>query len=78
MMVENSLDAIHDIQVEEQVNYFSSSLEHCEWYSDLIYYLKNLSCPSNFNKTQRRSLQLWACGYSNQMEDDPLHPWTKF
>jgi hypothetical protein len=46
MMAERSLDAIQDIQVEEHVNSLSSSLEHCDWYSDIIFYLKNLSCPS--------------------------------
>ena len=31
----------------EQVNVVVSELEHHEWYSDIIYYLRNLSCPDH-------------------------------
>jgi hypothetical protein len=53
MMVETSLDALQDTSEEGQVNSLSISLEQCDWYSDIIFYLKNLSCPTNFTKTQR-------------------------
>jgi hypothetical protein len=63
MMAENNLDALQDIQVKEHVNSLFSSLENCDWYDDLVFYFKNLSCPPNFNKMQRRSLQLRDVNY---------------
>lgn len=51
------------VPFEVQVNSLFVSLQQCDWYADIIYYLMNLSCPTNFTKTQRRSLQLCAAKY---------------
>ena len=51
MMAESSLDIMEEQQLEEHVNSLFSFLEQHAWYSDIIYYLKYLSCPSNMNKT---------------------------
>ena len=40
-----------------------SELEHDEWYSDIIYYLKNLSCPDHLVDYKRRALRLKAMKY---------------
>jgi hypothetical protein len=40
-----------------------SELEHDEWYFDIIYYLKNLSCPDHLVEYKLRSLRLKAMKY---------------
>jgi hypothetical protein len=42
----------------DQVNVVLSELENDEWYSDIIYYLKNLSCPNHLVDHKRRYLRL--------------------
>jgi len=37
MMMENNLNAIQGIQVSEQANALTISLEHCPWYSDIFF-----------------------------------------
>lgn len=39
------------------------TLEQHEWYSDIIYYLKNLSCPNHLVYYRRRALRLKASKY---------------
>jgi hypothetical protein len=63
MTAKTSLVALEDMREEGHVNSLSISLEQFDWYSDIIFYLMNLSCLTNFTKTQRRSLQLWAARY---------------
>ena len=38
-------------------------LEQVEWYSDIIFYLKNLTCPSHLVGHKRRALRLKASKY---------------
>ena len=38
-------------------------LEQVEWYSDIIFYLKNLTCPSHLIGHKRRALRLKASKY---------------
>jgi hypothetical protein len=40
-----------------------SEIEHDEWYSDIIYYLKNLSCLDHLVDHKRRALRLKAMKY---------------
>jgi hypothetical protein len=47
----------------EQINVVISELEHDEWYSDIVYYLKNLSCPNHLVDYKRRDLRLKAMKY---------------
>jgi hypothetical protein len=47
----------------EEVNIMISELEHDEWYSNIIYYLKNLSCPDHLVDYKRRALRLRAMKY---------------
>jgi hypothetical protein len=42
----------------EQINVVVIELEHDEWYSDIIYYLENLSCPYHLMDYKRRALRL--------------------
>jgi hypothetical protein len=41
----------------------SDPFKNSDWYNDVIIYLTNLSCPPNYTKTQRRSLQLRVAKY---------------
>jgi hypothetical protein len=47
----------------EKVNVVVSELEHDEWYSDIIYYLGNLSCPNHLVHYKRQDLRLKAMKY---------------
>ena len=38
-------------------------LEQVEWYSNIIFYLKNLTCPSHLVGHKRRALRLKASNY---------------
>jgi hypothetical protein len=38
-------------------------LEHYSWFVDIIYYLKNLTCPNNLSDCKRRALQLKTSRY---------------
>jgi hypothetical protein len=38
-------------------------LEHHHWYSNIVYYLKNLTCPNGLANHQRRALRLKASQY---------------
>ena len=38
-------------------------LEQVEWYSDIIFYLKNLKCPSHLIGHKRRALRIKASKY---------------
>jgi hypothetical protein len=59
LMTEKDLE----LEVIDQVNFISDDLQVSNWYRDIIFYLKFFSHPSNFNKTQKRSLQLRAVKY---------------
>lgn len=48
MIAESSLGTMDELSLEEHVNSLFSSLEQV-WYSNIIYYLKNVSCHSNMN-----------------------------
>jgi hypothetical protein len=62
MLTEINQEAIQ-MGENEQVNVMISELEHDEWYSDIVYYLKNLSCPNNLVDYKRRELRLRAMKY---------------
>jgi hypothetical protein len=62
MLTESNQEAIQ-MGENEQVNVAVSELEHDEWYSDIIYYLKNLSCPDHLVDYKRRALRLKAMKY---------------
>jgi hypothetical protein len=47
----------------EQVNVVVNELENDEWYSNIIHYLKNLSCPNHLVDYKRRDLRLKAMKY---------------
>jgi hypothetical protein len=59
MLTESNQEAIQ-MGESEQINVVVSELEHDEWYSDIIYYLKNLSCPDHLVDYKRRALRLKA------------------
>jgi len=62
MLIESNQEAIQ-LRESEQINVVVSELEHDEWYSDLIYYLKNLSCHDHLVDYKRRALRLKAMKY---------------
>jgi hypothetical protein len=62
MMTESNQEAI-EVGQKEQVNIVVSEIENNEWYSDIIYYLKNLTCPDHLVEHKRRSLRLKAMKY---------------
>jgi hypothetical protein len=57
MLTESNNEAIQ-LGENEQVNVIVSELEHDEWYVDIIYYLKNLSCPNHLVDHKKRALKL--------------------
>jgi hypothetical protein len=62
MLTKSNQEAIQ-MGENEQVNVVVSEIEHDEWYSDIIYYLGNLSCPDHLLVYKRRALRLKAMKY---------------
>jgi hypothetical protein len=62
MLTESNQEAI-EMGEREQINVMVSEIENDEWYSDIIYYLKNLTCPDHLVDHKRRSLRLKAMKY---------------
>ena len=62
MMKESNQETI-EVGQKEQVNIVVSEIENNEWYSDIIYYLKNLTCPNHLVEHKRRALSLKAMKY---------------
>jgi hypothetical protein len=56
MLTERNQEAIQ-MGESEKINVVVSELEHDEWYSDIIYYLKNLLCPDHLIDYKRRDLR---------------------
>jgi hypothetical protein len=48
---------------KEQIDVFISEIEDDEWYSHIIYYLKNLNCPDHLFHHRRRALKIKAMKY---------------
>ena len=67
MLTESNQEAIQMGESEqtssEQVNVVTSELEHDEWYSDIVYYLNNLSCPDHLVDYKRMDLRLKGIKY---------------
>jgi hypothetical protein len=62
MLTESNQEAIQ-MGESEHVNVMISKLEHDKWYSDIVYYLKNLSFPDHLVDYKRRDLRLRAMKY---------------
>jgi hypothetical protein len=62
MMTKINQEAI-EVGQKEQVNIVVSEIENNEWYSDIIYYLKNLTCPDHLVEHKRRALRLKSMKY---------------
>jgi hypothetical protein len=62
MMTKSNQEAI-EVGQKEQVNIVVSEIENNEWYSDIIYYLKNLTCPDHLVEHKIRALRLKAMKY---------------
>lgn len=48
---------------KEQINVVTSEIENDEWYSNIIYYLKNISCPDHLVEHKRRAIRFKAMKY---------------
>jgi hypothetical protein len=62
MMTESNQEAI-EVGEKEQVNIVISEIKNYEWYMDIIYYLKNLTCYDHLLEHKRRALRLKAMKY---------------
>jgi hypothetical protein len=62
MMIESNQEAI-EMGETEKINVVISEIENDEWYSYIIYYLKNLTCPDHLVDHKRRALRLKAMKY---------------
>jgi hypothetical protein len=62
MMIERNQEAI-EVGQKEQVSIVVREIENNEWYSDIIYYFKNLTCPNHLVEHKRRSHRLKAMKY---------------
>jgi hypothetical protein len=59
---EKALDMVNQINNEEwHANLLK--LEQVEWYKDIIFYLKNLTCPSHLVGHKKRALRLKSSKY---------------
>jgi hypothetical protein len=56
MLIEGNEEAI-EVGEKEHVNVVVGEIENDEWYSDIIYYLKNLTCPGHLVYYKRRDLR---------------------
>jgi len=61
------LKEINQVVIEmgekEQINVVISEIEDDKWYLDIIYYLKNVTCPDHLVNHNRRSLMLKVTKY---------------
>jgi hypothetical protein len=62
MMIERNQEPI-EVGEKEQINIIVSEIKKNEWYSDVIYYFKNLTCPDHLVEHKRRDLRLKAMKY---------------
>jgi hypothetical protein len=62
MLTEGNQEAI-EVGEKEQVNVVISETENDKWYSDIIYYLKNLTCLEHVVDHKRRALRLKSMKY---------------
>jgi hypothetical protein len=62
MLTEGNQEAI-EMGKGSRFNVVISEIENDEWYSDIIYYLKNLMCPNHVVDHKRRALRLKAMKY---------------
>jgi hypothetical protein len=60
MLTERNKQAIQ-MGESEQISVVVSEIENDEWYSNIIYYLKNLSCLDHLVDYKRRALDLKYC-----------------
>jgi hypothetical protein len=59
---ERALDLVCQIN-DEDYHPNLLKLEQVEWYTDIIFYLKNLTCPSHLVGHKKRALRLKAAKY---------------
>lgn len=38
-------------------------MDHCEWYTNVIYYFQHMEAPSHLTKNEKRSTKLQAIRY---------------
>jgi hypothetical protein len=62
-MLRNNNEEAIQMGGNEQVNMIMSELENDEWYVEIIYYLKNLSCPNHLVDHKNMALELKAMKY---------------
>jgi hypothetical protein len=62
ILTEGNQEAI-EVGEKEQVNVIISEIENDGWYSNIIYYLKNLTCLEHVIDHKRRALILKAMKY---------------
>jgi len=68
MLAENKQEAI-ETGKREQINVMVSEIENDKWYSYIIYYLRNLTCPDHLVDYKRRSLRLKDMNYCLTQDD---------
>lgn len=56
-MDEKKMEATQVCCVNNEEN-MVTSIEHTPWYTDIVYYLKNLKCPEGFYDNKKRTLKL--------------------
>lgn len=59
-MAQSNLDAS---QVNQSKIDYTCDMDDCAWYQDIIYYLRNMRCPDNMDKSKGRTLKLQAIKY---------------
>jgi hypothetical protein len=62
MLTESNQEAIQ-MGESEKINVMIGELEHDEWYSDIVYYIKKLSFPNHLVDYKRRALRLKSLKY---------------
>lgn len=63
LMAESNLDANQINMVIEDLKSDLCDMDHCEWYTNVIYYLQQMEAPPHLTENEKRSTKLLAIRY---------------
>ena len=62
-MAQSNLDVNQVNAVANDLRSYLCDMDHCEWYTNVIYYLQHMEAPSHLTKNEKRSTKLQAIKY---------------
>jgi hypothetical protein len=63
LMAQSNLDANQVNVVANDLRLDLCDMDHCEWYTNVIYYLQHTKAPFHLTKNEKRSTKLQAIRY---------------